>query len=306
MTERGWRSRTSGAAQLPLAFQTLVVCPLAFVLFSLTFGEGVAVFSDEMFLGPIESCAKAEVFYQDRAAAAPGRRRLAADFAKFPLRCSFLLGETSMTSTPMASATEVGPACFPSVRWLVLLAADAGWLWVLMLLTHEVGHGAVALLTGGEVISVELRPGVPGHTLVNPNPQPDGVIWGGFLSGCLLPLGAWAAARAIHPAAAGDLRLLAGFCLLANGVYLAAGGSESLTDPGVLLSLGWSWPVLLAIGVLLAGPGYGLFRRELSTRLAAVQAGRFGWKNVALRWLGLIGWSAMQWLVASQVAQSVS
>lgn len=201
----------------------------------------------------------------------------------------------------MAAANDVGPAPFPYGRWLVLLAADAGWLWVLMLLTHEVGHGTAALLTGGQVVSTDLRPGVLGHTLVEPNPHPDWVVWGGFLSGGLLPLGAWGVARAVMPRATADLRLLAGFCLLANGVYLAVGGSETLTDTGVLLSLGWSWPALIGIGLLLAWPGYWLFRRELATRFAAVKAGRFGWKNVVLRWLGLIVWVAVQAAVVSRL-----
>lgn len=147
-----------------------------------------------------------------------------------------------MASWHDSMRSAAGSQPFPYGRWTALLLADTGWLWVLMLLTHEVGHGAAALLTGGEVVSADLRPGVPGHTLVTPNPHPHWVVWGGFLSGCLLPLGAWGAVRATVPKMSSDLFLLAGFCLLANGAYLAAGGGESLTDTGVLRSLGWPYP----------------------------------------------------------------
>lgn len=95
-----------------------------------------------------------------------------------------------MASWHDSMRSAAGSQPFPYGRWTALLLADTGWLWVLMLLTHEVGHGAAALLTGGEVVSADLRPGVPGHTLVTPNPHPHWVVWGGFLSGCLLPLGA--------------------------------------------------------------------------------------------------------------------
>lgn len=177
-----------------------------------------------------------------------------------------------LDSTP----STAGSRPFPYRRWMALLIVDIGWLWVLMLLTHEVGHGVAALLTGGEIVSADLRPGVLGHTLVEPNPQPHWVVWGGFLSGCAVPLGAWGVVRIAVPKLSGDLGLLSGFCLLANGAYLAAGGGESLTDTGVLLSLGWPYPVLMAIGLLLAVPGYLLCRQEVALRMTAVRAGGVG------------------------------
>lgn len=185
---------------------------------------------------------------------------------------------------------------------MALLIADIGWLWVLMLLTHEVGHGVAALLTGGEIVSADLRPGVLGHTLVEPNPQPHWVVWGGFLSGCVIPLGAWGLVRVTVPKLSGDLRLLSGFCLLANGAYLATGGGESLTDTGVLLSLGWSYPALIAIGLLLAVPGYLLSRQELALRMTAVRAGGVGWTSIAVRWLGLAVWVAGQAAIVAALA----
>lgn len=191
-------------------------------------------------------------------------------------------------------------------RWLCLLSIDLAWLWVLMLLTHEIGHGGAALLTGGEIVAVDLRPGRPGHTLVEPNPDPHWVVWGGFLSGCLFPLAGWGLARLVHRQIVSDLRLLAGFCLLANGTYLAIGGSETLTDTGVLLSLGWPHPVLIAVGLLLAIPGYQLCRGELAARRLAVRAGRFGGRELLLRGVTLALWVAVQWLIAIQIMRWIA
>lgn len=211
-----------------------------------------------------------------------------------------------MDSTQNGTNTATGLSRFPYGRWLARLTVDGGWLWVLMLLTHELGHGLAAWLTGGEVVSTDLRPGALGHTLVEPNPHPHWVVWGGFLSGCLLPLGAWAAIHRAVPRIAGDLRLLVGFCLLANGAYLAAGGGESLTDTGVLLSLGWPYPVLIAIGLLLAIPGYLLCRRELGFRMTAVRTGGIGWASITVRWLALAIWVAGQAAIAAAIAAALA
>lgn len=198
-----------------------------------------------------------------------------------------------MTVEPM-KATWVGPPVVRKISLALLLAFEVAWLWVLMLFLHEVGHCATALLTGGQITTTDLRPGIPGHTLVNPDPQPDLVVWGGFLSGCGVPALVWAVCVGLRLALRVEAQLLTGFCLLANGAYLAAGGSESLTDTGVLLQLGWSWPLLIVIGLGLAVPGYALLRHAFLQRLAGLRVRQNLWRSVLVRGLLFVLWVSLQ------------
>lgn len=61
------------------------------------------------------------------------------------------------------------------------------WIWLAIMLFHEMGHVLAAWATGGSIVSLELRPGWLSHTLVQPNPQPSLVLWSGFIVGWLAP-----------------------------------------------------------------------------------------------------------------------
>ncbi|HET6882427.1 MAG TPA: M50 family metallopeptidase, partial [Pirellulales bacterium] len=102
----------------------------------------------------------------------------------------------------------------------VLTALAASWLAMTAL--HECGHMLNAWLSGGRVMHVELPPRGLGHTQVSPNPAPRFVAWGGAVWGSLLGTVPVLVVRR------GELarwfsRLFAGFCLIANGVYLGVG-----------------------------------------------------------------------------------
>lgn len=170
--------------------------------------------------------------------------------------------------------------------WLLVRLA---WGWTLMLLTHEAGHLIAAAATGAVVVHTNLLPWVLPYTLVEHNPHPHVVAWGGVAGGVGLPLLAWGVLKGIRSPAAPTGAGLAGFCLLTNGVYLAVGGGETLTDSGVLLALGWPNAILIAGGLLLAAPGYWISRRDLLAQLARVQRGDVGWRRVGGT---LIGWMA--------------
>jgi len=178
--------------------------------------------------------------------------------------------------------------------WTGLIVLDATWVWVLMLLFHESGHVITAWLTGGAVQSTNLFPGALGHTFVEPNPAPNWVVWGGFLAGSGAPLLLLAVGSQAFPSARQDLGLLAGFCLFANGAYLAAGGGETLTDTGALIALGWPHWLLVVLGILLAIPGYLLCRRCLVQRFRDYQSGQFSPRNLFFRGLGLVIWVSVQ------------
>ena len=107
-----------------------------------------------------------------------------------------------------------------------------------MMIVHELGHVLAAWLTGGGVERVVLHPLRLSRTDVAPNPHPHVVVWAGPLLGVLLPVGVWAACRMRGFAHAYLLRFFAGFCLIANGVYLGMGGFDHIGDAGDMLAHG--------------------------------------------------------------------
>jgi hypothetical protein len=151
----------------------------------------------------------------------------------------------------------VKTGCFAAA---VALVAVAIWMWLAMLLTHEVGHIVAAMFTDGTIVAVELRPGRLLHTLVNPNPQPAVVLWAGIRSGWIAPQMTAPAWRIEAGQVGPVLRAWAAFCLLAGGVYLAVGGAERLTDTGQLLTAGWPHALLVLVGVAVAALGYARSR----------------------------------------------
>src|SRR5690606_17927211 len=110
--------------------------------------------------------------------------------------------------------------------------------WWGMMAVHEAGHVAGAMATGGTVQEVELAPWAISRTDVSPNPSPLVVVWAGPLVGAIVPLLAWLVAPKLVPAIAPLLRFFAGFCLLANGAYLAFGSFNHIGDAGDLLRHG--------------------------------------------------------------------
>ncbi len=122
-----------------------------------------------------------------------------------------------------------------SIRSLPLIAATLLASWLSMQAIHELGHVLAARLTGGVVTNVALHPLAISRTDVAPNPQPLMVVWGGPLIGAFAPLAVWAIAARFSWPHTFLLRFFAGFCLIANGLYLTAGSLEGVGDCGDLL-----------------------------------------------------------------------
>lgn len=137
---------------------------------------------------------------------------------------------------------------------LLLTAAAASWL--AMMAFHELGHVLGAWLTGGRVERVVLHPLAFSRTDVSPNPHPRTVLWMGPLLGSLLPLALWIVAGMAHIRLGFLLRAFAGFCLIANGAYLASAVVMPVGDVQQLVRLG-APPWLLAIAGAPA-MGFGL------------------------------------------------
>ena len=169
--------------------------------------------------------------------------------------------------------------------WQALLVGGTlGLSWLAMQAVHEGGHVLHAWCSGGRVVRVVLHPAAFSRTDVTPNPRPVFERWGGPLWGCAIPLALWPAVRILARPWAYLPQFFAGFCLIANGGYLAGGSFSESGDAGDLLRLGVPQWQLLAFGLVTVpsglrlwhglGPNFGLggARGKVDRRAAIVVA----------------------------------
>ena len=133
---------------------------------------------------------------------------------------------------------------------------------------HEAGHVVAALLSGGRVARVVLSPLAISRTDLAENPRPLTVVWAGPAVGIAIPLLMWGLAAWRRIPGAFVLRFFAGFCLLANGLYIGAGSFGHVGDCGEMLRHGsppWS---LWLFGSIAAPAGLWLWNG---------QGRHFGW-----------------------------
>ncbi|QDU48323.1 M50 family metallopeptidase [Gimesia panareensis] len=143
------------------------------------------------------------------------------------------------------------------------------WLlgcWLAMMGVHESGHVLGGLLTGGEVARVVLHPLAISRTDLAVNPHPAIVVWAGPLIGVLLPLCLWIAARLWKWPQAALVQFFAGFCLIANGAYIAGGALEGIGDCGVMRQTGSPLWLLWSFGLVTIPAGFWLWHRLGSLR----------------------------------------
>jgi hypothetical protein len=148
------------------------------------------------------------------------------------------------------------------VHQAVLIVSTLVGSWLGMQAVHEFGHVVGAWLTGGQVDRVVLHPLTISRTDLVHNPRPQVVVWAGPVLGCLLPLAAWGVVATLRRPWAYVPRFFAGFCLIANGAYLAVGSFDQVGDAGVMLQGGspaWS---LWLFGVVTIPVGLWLWHRQ--------------------------------------------
>jgi len=117
-----------------------------------------------------------------------------------------------------------------------------------MMAVHELGHVLGALATGGRVTQVVLHPLSISRTDVLPNPNPGIVVWFGPALGCLLPLAIIQLVPKRHSVVRNITKFFAGFCLIANGLYIAIGSFGSIGDCQQMYRSGTPHWVMLAFG----------------------------------------------------------
>lgn len=138
-----------------------------------------------------------------------------------------------------------------------LMVALLGVCWLSMQIVHEIGHVLAGMVTGGSVERVVLHPLAFSRTDFGHNPHPLLSAWGGPLIGSLFPVLLYGLAHWWRLAAGHLFRFFAGFCLIANGVYIGLGVFAQLADAGDLLRAGAAGWHLGFFG--LAATGLGLW-----------------------------------------------
>jgi len=144
----------------------------------------------------------------------------------------------------------------------ILIAATLVGSWLGMQAVHELGHVLGAWWTGGQVLRVVLHPLSISLTDLSHNPAPAVVVWAGPLVGILLPLWTWALAALVRIPGAFVLRFFAGFCLVANGLYIGLGSFARVGDYGEMLRHGSQPWQLWLFGLLTVPVGFWLWHGQ--------------------------------------------
>src|SRR5437899_8178546 len=134
--------------------------------------------------------------------------------------------------------------------------------WLGMQAVHESGHVLGARFTGGRVARVVLSPLTISRTDLADNPRPLIVVWAGPAFGAVAPLLLWAIAALVRMRGAFVLRFFAGFCLLANGLYIGVGSFGRIGDCGDMLRHGSAPWHLWLFGAATAPTGLWLWHRQ--------------------------------------------
>jgi hypothetical protein len=148
------------------------------------------------------------------------------------------------------------------VHQLILIGSCALGSWLGMQAVHELGHVVGARLTGGSVARVVLFPLTISRTDVTYNPSPLVVVWAGPIVGVLVPLLVWRVAIKARLPDAFVPRFFAGFCLVANGLYISVGSFAGIGDCGEMLRQGSSPWQLWLFGVVTVPFGLWLWHGQ--------------------------------------------
>lgn len=157
-----------------------------------------------------------------------------------------------------------------TVRRLSTLLLWIAWAWVVMTVTHELGHVIGGLIGGAKLAAIELRPWHLPYSVFAPDPHPLLTLGSGPVLGCAIPIAVAVTCR--RPA----VWFVAWFCLLANSSYLLLGylSGDPQLDTARLLKAGTPPAVIfVASGVLLA-ISYKGFRRSCVDLLSGKSTAR--------------------------------
>jgi len=150
----------------------------------------------------------------------------------------------------------------------LLITSFIPFCWLAFMTIHELGHVVAGLLTGGSVNRVVIHPLALSRTDVSPNPSPLITAWAGPVIGVLLPVTIWSAFWKCKLPGDHLTRFFAGFCLIANGLYIGIGSLEKVGDAGEMVQHGTPIWMLWIFGIITVPIGF-LTWHQLGPR--------FGW-----------------------------
>jgi hypothetical protein len=142
---------------------------------------------------------------------------------------------------------------------LLLIVSFIAFSWLAFMVVHELGHAVTAWLSGGSVSLLVLHPFQISWTTFSRNPRPQLVAWGGPFWGALLPVLFLGAARLIRSPGIYLFRFFAGFCLIANGLYMLVDSFGRGGDGGTLIHSGASQWELWLFGAVTIPLGFWLW-----------------------------------------------
>ena len=145
---------------------------------------------------------------------------------------------------------------------VILIASTFVASWLGMQMVHECGHVLGAWATDGVVKQVVLHPLTISRTDVEPNPKPLSVVWAGPIFGVLFPLALWGVVTSLHVPGSFVFRFFAGFCLIANGAYIAFGSLGRIGDCQEMLRHGSPVWQLWLFGAIAIPLGFCLWHRQ--------------------------------------------
>jgi hypothetical protein len=144
---------------------------------------------------------------------------------------------------------------------VILIGSTILGSWLGMQAVHELGHVLGAWVTGAEVTQVVLVPTTISRTDVSNNTHPLIVAWAGPIFGAGFPIALWLIALWVRLPGAFVLRFFAGFCLIANGLYIGLGSFGRVGDCGDMLRHGSAPWQLWLFGVVTVPIGLALWHR---------------------------------------------
>ncbi len=145
---------------------------------------------------------------------------------------------------------------------VILIATFVAFSWLAMQAVHEFGHVVGAWLTKADVAKVALHPFIISRTDLGHNPHPLVVVWAGPIVGLVVPLFALLVARVCRFPGVYLFRFFAGFCFIANGVYIAFGPTDGAADTGVMILYGSPRWLMAMFGILSSLFGLFLWHRQ--------------------------------------------
>jgi hypothetical protein len=162
----------------------------------------------------------------------------------------------------LATSTGRANAAVNRLHQVVLIGSSLLASWLGMQAVHESGHVLGAWISGGRLSRVVLHPLTISRTDLSHNPSPLVVVWAGPTIGVIVPLLLWGGAAATRLPGAFVLRFFAGFCLLANGLYIGFGSFDGVGDCGEMLRHGSQLWQLWLFGAVTAPVGLWLWHRQ--------------------------------------------